>query len=208
MIKRLLELKIAVILILILSITSCVQNRAPSDKKETVKTQTIVLTGLNPTTYINQEIGFGIHLPQKWQYDKEGSQEVTFYLDKELGHHYKAVAFSEAENDQFPHGMFILVEPTKEIPATEPEQTKHFQFLLERFESKFSQTQVIKIDGHIALRCIFPQTKSGEQLCFYHCTRIFTGEKMFEIIFMVPESFRTQYESILDRSVETFRVIH
>ncbi|MFH1231597.1 MAG: hypothetical protein V1709_08900 [Planctomycetota bacterium] len=199
---------IIAILILTLGITSCAQNQTPVETKETGKTKAIVLTGLNPDTYINPEMGFGIHLPQKWQYDEEGSKEVTKQLNKELSQQCKAVAFSEPGNDQFPHGMFILVEPSKEIPSTEPEQTKHFQSLLERFESKFSQTQVIKIGGYVALRCIFPQTKSEEQLCFYHCTRIFTGEKMFEIIFMVPESFRTQYESVFDRCVETFQVIH
>lgn len=200
--KRILEIGIVAILILMLSITSCVQNQTPVETKETM------LAGLSSTAYFNPGMGFSIHLPQKWQYDKEGSKEVTRHLDKELGHQCKAVAFSETGNDQFPHGMFILFEPSKEIPATEAEQTKHFKSLLKRFESKSSQIQVMKIDEHIALRCILPQTKSEEQICFYHCTRIFTGEKMFEIIFMVPESFRTQYESIFDRSVDTFQVIH
>jgi hypothetical protein len=203
----LIKYALAIIILLVIVIPACNPKQVPEGNKEDTKIKEMISYGLNSTVYSNQEMGFSINLPNKWQYDKEGSKEVTKQINTESNHQSKAAAFVDAGNNQVFQGMFIAVEPNKDIPSTDEDRNKNFQLLLEKFGNQSTKTRVMKVGEDVALRCTSSKSEYEGQVCFYHCTRIFTGEKMFEIVFLIPESFREQYENIFDKCVETFKVI-
>jgi len=115
--------------------------------------------------------------------------------------------FTEPKYDPFGHMMFVIIEPSKEAPKSEAEIAVQLKSLKERFGSKASYSRVKNINGYTAVQLIAPQTEYEAHSCFFHCTRIFTGEKMFEMVFLVSDSFRDRYEKVFDNCVESFKVI-
>lgn len=162
---------------------------------------------MNPNNYSNPNIGFSINLPPDWKYDEAGSKEIARQANMDGESQGQGIMFTEPKHDPFGHMMFIIVRPSKEVPKSETEIAGHLQSLKEGFGSKASYSRVKNIDGYPALQLLSPQVLYEAHSCFSHRTRIFTGEKMFEISFLISDNLRDRYSALFDNCVESFKII-